>query len=316
MHCNAQGVAASFAAVTSLLAGLSTVGHVELAGTEERQRPAVVVDWDDPTAEAEAPAARELAEQVLPAIEDILFQRRITAPRAIRISLHGDFYGGQPPRTRVPHVDSRGVVHLYRYGPSHLQALPHELVHAILRREGVPYGRFDEEGLAAWVADVVRRSNDGFPTYGQQPDVVAGHWVANGLAVPLSRARADRGDLNLRCSFQIYSLRQSFFIDLGARHGSAAMRRLLGAMGTRDAYRDAFGADLGDLEREWQERLQVAYAEIPDRAAQYARYRAMPALESISPCVPGRDFGVTDDSTSRNSTNPGGHGRAPLPVSR
>lgn len=81
-------------------------------------------------------------------------------------------------------------------------------------------------------------------------------------------------ELNLRCSFQAYALRKAFFIDLGARFGSGAMRKFLAHMGTRDSYEQAFGSDLAALEREWLAELMPRYLRIP----------------SATPCVPGEDF--------------------------
>ncbi len=287
----------------ALVAGLVAVPGAQArptslpAGTQST--PLVVVDWDATDAADEAHAAEKMAEKLVPAIEQELFQRRIESPRPIRITLHGDFYGGNPPQARVPHVDAAGTVHLYRYGPTHLHAMAHELVHAVLRRENVPYGRFDEEGLAAWVSHVVRPSNAGFPTYGQDPAVVSGHWLVSGLAIPMNQIRDDFRGLNLRCSFQTYSLRNAFFIDLGEQQGNDAMRRFLQTMRSPSAFSDTFGSTLIELEREWLARVERRYERTPNAADLRREYRALPALDDVNACAPGRDFGDASPTTDR-----------------
>lgn len=289
MNARANPVCLSIA----LFVGFVAASPEPRTAAAQTAAPTVIVEWDDDSAASEAHAAQKMAEKLLAPIEAELFTERRASSRPIRIHLHGDFFGGNPPRARVPHVDFRGDVHLYRYGPTHLHALPHELVHAVLRRKGVPYGGFDEEGLAAWVADQVHPSDAGFPTYGQAADLVAGHWQASDLLIPLTRIRSEFGNLNLRCSFQAYSLRKAFFLDLGERHGAGAMRGFFAVMDTPDASETAFGAGLAQLEAAWLERVRAAYAAQPDRVELRRIYRAQPALDELNPCVPGRDFDAT-----------------------
>ncbi len=204
---------------------------------QSRDGAAVVVDWSKaPSAEAEAIEGLRLADGWVVEIEEIIFNRALKRSRLIEVRFNGDARHGNPPTYRVPHVDFRGVVELYQYGPSHLAALPHELVHAVLRREDIPYGLFDEEGFAAYVGYAVRPSFPGFPVYGHPLDVVVGHWTSTGHGIPLGTLRSRHRELNLKCSFQSYALRTAFYLYLGNRFGAETMRDMLGLMGTSGVY--------------------------------------------------------------------------------
>ena len=80
------------------------------------------------------------------------------------------------------------------------------------------------------------------------------------------------------------------------------MRELLAVMGTADAFPTVFGATLDELEATWLERVAATYARKPDRVELRRTYRALPALDDLNPCVPGRDFDVASGSSAPLST--------------
>jgi hypothetical protein len=251
----------------------------------------VIVDWSDaPAAEAEARHALGQSEQWVVEIEQILFEDRPAASRPIEVRFNGDARIGDPPRYRVPHVDARGVVQLYRYGPSHVAALPHELVHAVLRRQGVPYPGFDEEGLANWVAHRLRPSFPGFPAYDHPLELIVGHWHEVGARIPLATLRERQRELNLKCSFQAYPLRASFFLYLGDRFGDDPMRAFARSMGQVDVYQRLFGASLEELEQRWLDVVLADYERLEGREALRQSYLRQPAISSAYVCTPGVDF--------------------------
>jgi hypothetical protein len=191
----------------------------------------------------------------------------------------------------IPHVDSVGRVHLYRFGPTHhdyLSAFAHELVHSF-RADRLPHHDwFFEEGFAELVALRVNDSTRGFPWYGFPVDVVAGQWVAADLDLPMPMLRERHRELNLPCKLQVYALRGSFFDDLGRRFGDAALLEMASRerAGAREDYREALGGDLESLAREWRERLLSRWAAIEDAAAQAERYRTESPAKYQAMCAP------------------------------
>ena len=191
----------------------------------------------------------------------------------------------------IPHVDSGGRVHLYRFGPTHhdyLSAFAHELVHSF-RADRLPHHDwFFEEGFAELVALLVNDGTRGFPWYDFPVDVVAGQWVAADLDLPMPMLRERHRELNLPCQLQVYALRGSFFEDLGRRFGDAALLEMASRerAGAQEDYRDVLGADLDTLAREWRERLLARWAAIEDAAAQAERYRTESPAKYQPMCSP------------------------------
>jgi len=251
----------------------------------------VQVYWADaPAAAADAATALNRADRWVPEIERMLFGVAAQRRRLIEVRLNGDARYGDPVRYRVPHVDYAGTVQLYQYGSTHLDALPHELVHAVLRREDVPYAFFDEEGLANYIAYQLRPALPGFPAYDHPLELVVGHWDSVGGRIPLTTLRARHGELNLKCSFQAYPVRASFFLYLGERFGSGTMRDFVTAMGREDAYESTFGAPLAELERDWLSDVRERFARLPERTALLESYLSQPAVRGAYTCTAGRDF--------------------------
>ncbi len=158
----------------------------------------------------------------------------------IEVQLNGDV------RNQAPFVDGEGTIHLWRYSPEeggYGAIFAHEIVHAIAFDSVVEAGVLEwpdlgsySEGWAEYAALLVDPGKTGFPLYGFDEDVVAGHWVAHG-GLALAALRAAHSELNKRCELQAYVMRASWFrhvdevfgrevlLDLvAAREGSVSLR--------------------------------------------------------------------------------------------
>ncbi|WKV11707.1 hypothetical protein [Marivirga harenae] len=103
---------------------------------------------------------------------------------AIAVKLNGNY------ETQGPYVDSNGTIQLWRYSASeggYWSLFTHELVHAIAFSTSVKLGAlewsslgFYNEAWAEYVAQLIDPEKTGFPFYGFNENVVAGHWVSQG----------------------------------------------------------------------------------------------------------------------------------------
>ena len=191
-------------------------------------------------------------------------------------------FGGpseQPDGRRdYPRVDGNGTIYLFRFTDdpaNHLNALDHELVHALRidRRQRADW--FFEEGFAEFVALRSNASREGFPWFGYPVELVAGQWVASGEDLDLVALRDRHRELNGACRAQAYALRSSFFTWLGDTYGdeivlTAAAERPAGGNGSWVRH---FGAPLATLAERWRTDLSAAFKALPDARASAAAYR-------------------------------------------
>lgn len=198
-------------------------------------------------------------------------------------------------RRMAPFVDAEGRVWLFRFTPdpaNHLNALDHELVHALRidRKESADW--FFEEGYAEFIALRANPSRAGFPWFDYPVTVVAGQWLADGEAIPLALLRDRHGELNGTCTAQAYALRAAFFDWLGREFGDDAVRAMAAERpaGAEGQYERHFGAPFGQLAQQWQESTLAAFESLPDAADQARAYRTQSPIQYQDVCREGVDF--------------------------
>lgn len=244
--------------------------------------------WDDAAIDAESRAI--VQERGEATFRKVVALMGVSRDERTVVLMHGP--SERPDGSRgIPHVDSAGRVHLYRFGPTYhdyLSAFAHEVVHSLRAGRLPHHDWFFEEGFAELVALRVNEGTRGFPWYDFPVDLVAGQWVAAGEDLPLPMLRARHRELNLRCKLQVYALRGSFFDDLGRRFGEAALLEMAARerAGAEADYREILGADLETLTATWRQRLLERHASIGDAASQAHRYRTESPAKYQSLCAP------------------------------
>ncbi len=193
------------------------------------------------------------------------------------------------------HVDSRGRIHLFRYGPTYhgyFGALPHEMVHSFRIHRAPHHDWFFEEGFAEFVALRVGKSMKGFPWYEAPVAVAAGHWLVRGEDIPLRLLRERHRDLNMSCRAQSYTLRSSFVDWLGHTYGDGPLLKMASRQkaGALEDYKALFGKPFDALAAEWREAAVKAYHGLKDADAQAETYRRRTPIQYMNVCGKGEDF--------------------------
>ena len=226
-----------------------------------------------------------LAEVYLEDFRDVVGDENMPT-RTVTVMLHGNH------TNESAHVDSLGVVHLWRYSADdggYFALLAHELVHAFrfeywLRVQPWkwPQSNFYEEGFAEFAAITMDPDKSGFPFYGFPEDVIAGQWFERGEAVPQ--------ELNSPCEFQAYTERASWFRYIDETYGREAVLGLAYTEEelTSEVIEARMGADLAQLDSDWEVWLSGRYAAIPGADQLAAAYRNR--FSGVYVCTEGVDF--------------------------
>lgn len=198
-------------------------------------------------------------------------------------------------RWGYPRVDGFGRIHLYRFGPtddSYFSALAHEMVHVFRIHRRPHHDWFFEEGFAEFIARRVDDNLSGFPWYGFDPVLVAGHWVAGEEDIPIVALRERHDELNQPCKLQSYALRYSFFDYLGRTFGDEAVVRASAVeeAGALPDYEEFFGSDFAELASSWRSDLLSRYGEIEGARELSARYRTESPAQYQHVCAHGSDY--------------------------
>ncbi len=214
--------------------------------------------------------------------------------RTVTVMLHGNI------TNETPHVDSLGVVHLWRYSAAagaYFGLLAHELVHAFryeywqrVRPWEWPQSLFYEEGFSEFAAMTMDPEKLGFPFYGYPEDVIAGHWFERDEAVPLQVLRERHEELNKLCEFQAYTERASWFRYIDAAYGRDAVLALAYTEVelNSEVIEDRLGAGLAELDSTWQAWLSARYSAISYAGRLASIYRNTHSGAYI--CLEGVDF--------------------------
>lgn len=222
--------------------------------------------------------AGDRAERAFETLRELLGEKR-TPARKLTVVLEGDGLAGGD---LYPHVDARGVIHLYRFTEEfddHFDSLLHEMVHAFRRATGRRWvDGFREEGLAQAIVLSVEPPEIHFPLWGHPLDLVAGHLVATERDIPVATLRQMHRELNLPCRLQSYVQRASFFEHLMREYGLDAVISLVydRPTGGVDPFVMAFGRPLDALAQGWREALLVRYRTLPDPAGAWSAFRDSP----------------------------------------
>ncbi len=187
-------------------------------------------------------------------------------------------------RNQSPYVDEEGTIQLWRYPEEeggYWALFAHELVHAIAFDAAVKAGAleweslgFYNEGWAEYAAQLIDPGKTGFPLYGYEEDIVAGHWVLQKGPLP-EEMRNSHEELNLSCACQTYPQRSSWFRYLDKTYGREAVLEIMygGREMTPDRVAEILGNPLPEVDEAWRTWVLKRYALYPTADAQAASYR-------------------------------------------
>lgn len=248
-------------------------GSTEPEPTTPLARSSAHFDFESTTAEAtpaEMDAGISLAEALYEDIAVLVGANHLPG-RKIKVILEGPF---RPDRSGG-YIDEQGNVHLSRYRADlggYFGSLAHEVAHAFRytywhRFLVGPWQNFGfiEEGFAEFVAQQVYPEKGGFPFYLYPEDVVVGHMLIRGDAIPMQVMR-DRHDLNTPCEWQTYPLRASWFRYVDETYGRAAVLAIAYAEveTTNEMIEDLLGTPIAQVDAGWDQWLRARYAAIPN----------------------------------------------------
>ncbi len=275
----------------------SSVFQATVLASQERLEPAhrvetgkFVLEWRDAPGAEEITAVRAEVQKFYIRVAAML---GVDPGRKVTVVLGGN--AQRPDGTwEYPRI-SMGRVLLFKYVPdftNYYSALAHELVHAFRVGRAASVDWFFEEGFAEFVALRVDSSLAGFPWFDFPVTLVAGQWLANGEAIPLTVLNERHRELNLKCGAQSYALRSSFFDWLGRTVGDSV---LIEAANSRSAlrpgdYEEFFGRPFEELASAWRTELLAAYRAIPDVQAVAVRYRRKSPIQYQHVCSSPADF--------------------------
>jgi hypothetical protein len=215
---------------------------------------------------AEMDAGIQLAEVIFESVAALIGPTHVPS-RRIKVILEGDFRSDRS----AGFVDEQGNIHLSRYRADlggYFGSLAHEIAHAVRytywhRFMVGPWENFGfiEEGFAEFVAQQVYPEKKGFPFYGYPEDVVVGHMLIHGDAIPLQVMR-DRHELNTPCEWQTYPLRASWFRYVDQTYGRAAVLAIAYAEveTTNEMIETLLGVPIVQVDAAWDEWLRARYA--------------------------------------------------------
>ena len=205
----------------------------------------------------------------------------------IVVKLNGNY------ESQGPYVDGDGAIQLWRYSAAeggYWSLFTHELVHAIAFDTSVKLGALEWESLgfyneawAEYVAQLIDPEKTGFPFYGFNENVVAGHWVSQG-GPTLALLRRSHEELNLSCAHQSYTMRASWFRFVDETYGRHATWDIMygGQEMTLEVVEEILGDSLSVVDEAWRSWVLKRYAAIPDANAQASSYRA--SIAYYQPC--------------------------------
>ena len=270
--------------------GLSACLLIAACGGSTEPEPATPLnrssahfDFESTTADAtpaEVDAGIELAEALYEDIAVLVGANHLPG-RKIKVILEGPYRSDRSGG----YVDEQGNVHLSRYRADlggYFGSLTHEIAHAFRytywhRFLVGPWENFGfiEEGFAEFVAQQVYPEKGGFPFYLHPEDVVVGHMLIRGDAIPMQVMR-DRHDLNTPCEWQTYPLRASWFRYVDETYGRAAVLAIAYAEveTTNEMIEGLLGAPIAQVDAGWDQWLRARYAAIPNAEAVAQAYMA------------------------------------------
>lgn len=237
--------------------------------------------------------AGAFAEEVFMRLSKLLGESNMPENKLI-ITFRGEGVDLRRQKKKTPHVDFQGRIHLYRFeGEGYLGVLPHEMVHATRMGSERMWERFFEEGLASAISYYLYPERMGFPRFGYDLDLVAGHWLEseNGN-IPLIQMRREHNRLNLKCQLQTYVTREHFFTYLAETHGIEKLVEFGNRenAGELSLYKEIWGKSFEILASEWEGELRRRYANIPNAKNEMEEFFESTSAKYIPVCKAGTDF--------------------------
>lgn len=270
-----------------------TKGQVSDRFNQQQQSSHFLFQWNQSeTSGEEVKEAVEFAEATFEKLGQLIGNERMPGGRLI-ITLRGEGVDPETYRKRIPHVDNQGRMHLYRFeSGGYLGAMAHEMVHAIRIHTLPRWERFFEEGLASALAYYLYPETIAFARYGYPLEVVAGHWLVSGKAIPMEMMRAQHNRLNLKCSFQTYVLREDFFNYLKDTYGIEMLLTYAYSddVGLVEGYLNYWGKSFSQLVTEWETDLQKRYEAYDGAAALAKEYLKETPARYSNVCEAGVDY--------------------------
>ncbi|MEP1306893.1 MAG: hypothetical protein ABJK35_03675 [Balneola sp.] len=205
----------------------------------------------------------------------------------IVVKLNGNY------ENQGPYVDGDGTIQLWRYSDAeggYWSLFTHELVHAISFDTSVKLGALDwsslgfyNEAWAEYVAQLIDPEKTGFPFYGFNENVVAGHWVLQG-GLTLALLRTSHEELNLSCAHQSYTMRASWFRFVDEVYGRQATLDIMygGREMTPAVVEEILGNSLEVVDDAWQTWVLERYSSHSEADTESTSYRAY--ISYYQPC--------------------------------
>lgn len=233
--------------------------------------------WNkDTTSQKEVDDFIKYAENNYSVITKILSNKKNEIER-IHVYLCGYSDFSQP--NTYPFTDiSTGWIYLFENPQriSYKASFSHEIVHALRHWYTKGHSQnseigfiFLEEGLAEYVSSIAVPNKDFFSLYGLPLDFVAGYLVKNNLDIPLeminsSIENADLEKLNVKCRFQTYPLRASFYNFLDEVYGRNLLIKLIYFDGkiSPNIYNKIYNKPFDVLVTEWKKWITNKFSKI------------------------------------------------------
>ena len=275
----------------TMLAALLTTADTGAQAIPEAETEHLKLLWREPADEQVVAALSAAAEELHARVTKVM---QVGESGPVTVVFAGP--SEQPDGRRMaPFVDAEGRVWLFRFTPdpaNHLNALDHELVHALRIDRKDTADWFFEEGYAEFVALRANPSRAGFPWFGYPVTVVAGQWLASGEAIPMTLLRERHAALNAACTAQAYALRAAFFDWLGNQFGDDDVRAMAGERpaGVGEQYEAHFGAPFEQLVQRWEMDTLAQFESLPDASEQARDYRTQSPIRYQGVCREGTDF--------------------------
>lgn len=214
------------------------------------------------TTGAEVAKAQSFCEDIYDKLANVIGEERMPSYKMM-VLLEGNGMKENGSKT-PPYVDRQGRIHLFKFrNEDYFEAFAHELVHAVRINRIPNWEPFFEEGLASTLADLIYRSQSGFPLFGYERSKIMAYFMQEENYISLSTLRARHRELNLKCQLRSYIPREDFFCYLRDEYGISKLLKFAYAsqVGSLDLYRDVWGNSFEELESAWTQYTLSLHSE-------------------------------------------------------
>ena len=257
------------------------------------ETPHFIFKWKEGNASAEeVEEGKNRAEAVYNTYLEYLGVQRIPETKTV-VYLGGDAFTKTSQVPKIPYVNYKGEVFLFRYPNGYFGELPHEYFHVLRIHKGGSGDWFLEEGLSECFSSLLFPKNYGFSLYGYPTTIAAGSWTTDpSERIPLRSLKDQHELLNLQCQAQGYPMRADFFRFLLKRAGKEKFLQFAYDSKARNytTYNSYFILPFGALEAAWLEDLRKRLKTISDAEDQMKAYRNKTSIKFMNVCRKGIQF--------------------------